>query len=101
MLPPPACGGGIGVSRMSAPGTPIVPQNGSIGRLTPAVSSVRSPAVRSNTRSAGSGNSSRGSSPKPGMMQAQPHSGSSKPRISTASASPGRAPRTAIGPASG
>ena len=101
MLPPPACGGAMCTSCMPAPGTPIVPQNGSIGMRTPGQSSVVSPWVRSKCLITGSLNSPGGSSPKPGMMQAKPQSGSSKSRISTDSVSPGRAPSTAMGPASG
>jgi len=79
----------------------MVPQKGSIGMRTPGQSSVDPPSVRSKMRSTGSVNSPGGRRPKPGMMQAQPQSGRSKPRISTDSASPGSAPATWIGPASG
>ena len=89
MLPPPACGGGIGTPRIPGPGTPVVPQNGSIGSRTPGANAVLRPLVRSKNLMCGWSNSPGGSSPNPGMMHAHPHSGSSNSRNSIASASPG------------
>ena len=100
MLPPNVPGGMTGCALAPSGQTPIVPKNGVIGISMSSRKWMRSPSERSKTRRYGSGKSS-GSRPSPGRIAVQPQPRVWRSRISTASVSPGSAPRTAIGPASG
>ena len=100
-LPPWRVGGSTEWDPDCSGATPIVPGNGSNGRITPGRNSTR-PAGGSTREmfSHGSGNSSE-SSPNCGMIAVHPQSCGSSARISTASASPGCASLTNTGPVTG
>jgi hypothetical protein len=100
MLPPNVPGGMTATALAPAGQTPIVPKNGASGIAMSSRMYAKSPFEMSKILRYASGNSS-GSRPRPGRIALQPHPWVRMSSTSTASVSPGCAPLTTIGPASG
>ena len=105
MFPPFFRGGIVECPPGSSSAVPRTPGNGASGTATRAPERAR---IRANAPSSrfqiwrkASGNSASGRSPRPGRMWVQPNGAGSISTISTTRTSPGRAPRTAIGPVRG
>ncbi len=101
MLPPFFRGGIVLWPPGRSSAVPITPGKGSMGTAMRSPARAWTPSLRSQICRYGLAKSASGKSPRPGRMAVQPKSAGFTSRISTTSASPGRAPRTRTGPVSG